>query len=134
MSLLRVRLSRIAPALTARERVVVLLHALRSGAEPDPDLLGSMPSEQMEEYNRFVALEYAANHHLAPLAHLIGLVVVHLQADHECLGLLDRCAAEAGEESIATSMRRLRADSRKSLRDEAEFYWRDLRALDIVCS
>lgn len=59
------RLSRLYPALTARERGLLVLRAYKAGEKPDPLIYHSCPSEQGRVFNRYIRLMNACNVELA---------------------------------------------------------------------
>jgi len=71
------RLDRLAPALTARERAVLVLGSLKDGRPDDPAWRNTMPPDQVSEFNRLIGLMNVANRELAL-----------------CIGLLERMTAE----------------------------------------
>jgi len=58
------RLSRLSPALTARERAILILKADRDKTHEDPSWLRTLPSEQRDEFNRLIGLMNASNKYL----------------------------------------------------------------------
>jgi len=62
------RLSRLAPALTAQERAILILEAWKAGRPEDPAWRHTMPSEQLKAFNRYIELMNQANR---VLGHLI---------------------------------------------------------------
>jgi len=62
------RLARLAPALTAQERAILILEAWKDGREEDPFWRTSMPQEQTRAFNRYIDLINTAN---PVLGHLI---------------------------------------------------------------
>src|SRR5688572_2433554 len=58
------RLSAILPALTAKERAILVLQSLKDRTPEDPKLRRSMPSEQVTEFNELITLVNACNIYL----------------------------------------------------------------------
>jgi hypothetical protein len=59
------RLSRLAPALSARERAILVLNAWKEGKEDDPSWRRTMPQNQAHEFNRYIGLMNVANRQIA---------------------------------------------------------------------
>jgi hypothetical protein len=55
------RLTRLAPALTAQERAILILEAWKDGRAEDPAWRRSMPREQANAFNRYIELMNQAN-------------------------------------------------------------------------
>jgi len=70
------RLSAILPALTAKERAILVLRSLKDRTPEDPKLRRAMPAEQTTEFNRLIVLMNACNMYL-PL--YITMVEGHTQ-------------------------------------------------------
>jgi hypothetical protein len=65
------RLSRLSPALSARERAILVLNAWKEGKEDEPSWRSTMPQNQAHEFNRLIALMNAANREVATLIRLL---------------------------------------------------------------
>jgi hypothetical protein len=59
------RLNRVYPALSARERGLLVLKAYKAGEKPDPQIYHSTPDAQAHAFNRYVHLMNACNVELA---------------------------------------------------------------------
>jgi hypothetical protein len=70
------RLDRLYPALTAKERGLLVLHAYKAGETPDPLIYRTCPSEQGPAFNRYIHLMNAMNVELATV-----LVIMREQMD-----------------------------------------------------
>ncbi len=66
------RLTRIARGLDARERVLLLHHALIEHRVPDPQIRATTPPHQYEEFNRYVTLSNGVLHTLVLLSHSLA--------------------------------------------------------------
>ncbi len=66
------RLDKLWPALTARERAVLVLRAWKEDREPDARVTWTMPDEQANEYNRLIRLMHGASE--------LGVVLMWLEA------------------------------------------------------
>jgi hypothetical protein len=58
------RLNKLMPVLTARERAILVLRALKDKTPEDPRWRSTMPSDQAKEFNRLIVLMNACNLHL----------------------------------------------------------------------
>jgi hypothetical protein len=149
--MLRSRLERLTPVLSGKERAVLIVRAKNQGVEPDPDLFQSITAEQRPEYNRYVALDYVANHQLGMIVNNAHWLTLHLQEDFERLSNLNHAAAmleeqfpdeikkqrvrqwrKAGDTTVTGFLRQLWFELRDSLLSEAESLWQELRAEQIV--
>ncbi|MBI5285334.1 MAG: hypothetical protein HY874_09595 [Chloroflexi bacterium] len=59
------RLNRLYPALTAKERGLLVLHAYKTGEQPDSLIYSTAPSSQGREFNRYIRMMNAVNIELA---------------------------------------------------------------------
>lgn len=70
------RLDRLFPALTARERGILALQAVKEGREQDPRVTSTLPREQVREFMHYVfvinSLSSELGTHLALISHLVG--------------------------------------------------------------
>src|SRR3990172_10618616 len=80
MSTLDSRLKKLMPALTARERGILVLKSLKDKTPEDPDWRYRMPSDQVREFNRYIGLMNAANVQLGHLLTFIEGQVAALEA------------------------------------------------------
>jgi len=55
------RLDKLTPALTAKERAILILRASKEGMPEDPQVRSTMPPEQALEFNRYIALMNGVN-------------------------------------------------------------------------
>jgi len=58
------RLNKLMPALSAKERAILVLRTWKEKRPQDPEWRRSMPSDQSREFNRYVTLMNACNLHL----------------------------------------------------------------------
>ena len=70
------RLDRLYPALTAKERGLLVLQAYKAGETPDRLIYSTIPSAQGAAFNRYIRLMNAVNTELTPV-----LFVLHEQID-----------------------------------------------------
>ena len=55
------RLDKLTPALTAKERAILVLRACKEGVSEDPQVRSKMPAEQAPEFNRYIGLMNGVN-------------------------------------------------------------------------
>jgi len=65
------RLDRLYPALSAKERGLLVLQAYKAGEKPDRLIYGTTPSAQAAEFNRYIRLMNACNVELATVLMVI---------------------------------------------------------------
>src|SRR5439155_21429626 len=99
MSMLRSRLERLTPALTAKERILALLRARATGLEPDPEIRRTLPDDQRREFDRYAGLLYTANVQLGALAHVTAIRAEHLEWDYGNLVRLEQGPTPMEDES-----------------------------------
>ncbi len=61
MSGKRRRLDRLYPALSAKERAILVLRALKADSEEDPEVRRTMPNSQVDSFNRYMSLIRGVN-------------------------------------------------------------------------
>lgn len=66
------RLNRLYPALTAKERALLVLQAWKEDAEEDRLVRSTMPDGQAAEFNRCIALMNGVNKHLGPFVVILN--------------------------------------------------------------
>ena len=147
MTTLRSRLGKLTPALSARQRFLLMLRARNTGA-PDPDVKRTMPHEQYEEFRVYARLWLVAN---GPLAAVLGVVEVNVHYLEQALGRLselDQAAAllvrDLGEElpkevrawrsrkhvTVPQFLQGLAGDLRAELREDLSGCWAFLRGVE----
>ncbi len=82
MSGTRARLGKLFPALTAKERAILVLKAWKEDGEEDPLVRDTMPAEQGVEFNRLIDLMNAVNRELGPYLALLHALVGRLGLRH----------------------------------------------------
>jgi hypothetical protein len=143
------RLSRLAPSLTARERVVLVIRARNAGQEPDPEVL-QMPESQRREYDQFVALCIATNVELGALLHIIQVRALTIERSlypmRICLDAAAMVEAEAGigpqpadrhwrkqaHVDSASFFRGVAEEQRHWLLNDALERWQELKAVEVA--
>jgi hypothetical protein len=145
------RLTRLTPALTAKERAILALRAHNSGIELDPDVRGKMPRDQVREYNRYAALAYIACSELGALCLVIASHVDCL--DNQCrqFEMLEEAggiiAADLGEEvdkrrvrgwrkkasvTVPQFLAAVAEDLRREVHEGLVLRWQEIRAVEVV--
>jgi hypothetical protein len=143
------RLTRLAPSLTARERVVLVIRARNAGQESDPEVL-RMPEGQRREYDRFVALCIAANVELGALFHIIQANALTIERSlypmRICLDAATQVEEDAGigpqpanrhwhrqaNVDSASFFRGIAEEQRYWLLNDALARWQELKAVEVV--
>jgi hypothetical protein len=148
------RLSKLLPALNARERAVLALRA-RNAGETEPVPRGSIPADLRHDFNRYMGLAFVAGSQFGTLVHVLQSQIDNLSVDLDRFDLLERAATmleEDDPESVAARPVRPWRQQRRSkesvtvpeflrslaaeLREEAfnvlSFRWQELRAVELV--
>ena len=113
-------LERLYPALSPKERAILILRAWKAGEEHDPQIRYTILTRQVEEYNRLIALMRGASGELAQYILLLVQTVEQLALRWAWLAsvhlaALNACAlAEAGLE--AATGRKEKAALRRALK------------------
>ena len=76
------RLERLYPALTAKERGLLVLRAYKAGQRPDPEIYHRTPSIQGPAFNRYIRLMNAVNVELATVLQILQVQVEKLDLRH----------------------------------------------------
>jgi hypothetical protein len=79
---LAARLNRLTPALSGKQRALLVIRADLDGREPDREWL-NVPSDQRREYNYFVALLFTSNNTLGTLLTSLTWIVDALEWDRD---------------------------------------------------
>ncbi len=88
------RLDKLYPALTAKERALLVLRAWKQDEEEDRQVRLTMPDGQAREFNRYIDLMNGA-YRLTPYIHVIGLHIDQLNLRYGWLLALDLWAIHA---------------------------------------
>ena len=88
MNAIERRLQKLYPALSAKERAILVLKAWKGDREPDPSVRLTMPSGQAPEYNRLIDLMDAANFQLGQYVLVIDLLLGQLDLRYAWLATL----------------------------------------------
>ena len=89
------RLDRVYPALTAKERALLLLRYYREDIDEDPAIRSTMPSTQVWEFNRLLRLISAVNTEIAYLLMLLKARATQVDLKYAWLMTLMLWAMEA---------------------------------------
>src|SRR5688572_9075800 len=98
------RLSKLMPALTAKERALLVLRALKADEDPT-EFQRSIPPEQRRDYNRYAGLAFVTQCQLGALVHVIKNQIDSLEFALQRIALLDEAAARLerdGPSAVAT--------------------------------
>jgi len=74
------RLDKLTPALTAKQRAVLILRAWKEGGPQDPQIRSSMPPEQALEFNHYIGLMNGVNVFLTFYTGVLDQALAHLDA------------------------------------------------------
>jgi len=143
---LRARLGKLAPALSAKERVLLVLKARNAGEPEDPDIRRTMPRGQVREFNRYAHLAYVANATLGPVLFTVSVHAEGIEHTRQRMALLDAAAVQLEAEhpkggapdrkkatiTVPEFLQRLARELRTDLRGELSLRWRELRALETL--
>jgi hypothetical protein len=114
------RLDRLYPALSAKERGLLVLHAYKAGETPDRLIYSTTPSGQGPAFNRYIRLMNACNSELATTLMLIREQIGKTDLKYAWFMTLCLWGLETqflGDEVLAaTKDRRLRRDVRRMMR------------------
>jgi hypothetical protein len=88
------RLDRLLPALSAKERALVVPRYQKAGKEPPQDIMSTMPAGQREEFNRLVRLMNAINCELSFALFILDEQVGQLAIKHGWLMSMTLCFDE----------------------------------------
>jgi hypothetical protein len=146
--------ARLFPALTARERAVLVRRTARAG-EATEELVRNVPPDQRLEYNRYMALVFVAEYYFANVIHLVTRQLEAFDFASTRMRLLEEAATLLEEDypdSIATEpvrawdkmqraknklittptfLRSLAQEIREDLHKELCFRWQELRGIEI---
>jgi len=82
------RLDRLYPALTAKERALLVLRAWKGDQEEDVQVRRTMPQSQAPDFNHYIHLMNAANHDLGKYITVLNLIAGQLGLKHAFLASL----------------------------------------------
>ncbi len=88
------RIDRLYPALTAKERALLVLRAWKQDEEEDRRIRLTMPSAQINEFNLYIDLLNGARE-LTPYVHAIGIMIDQMDLRYGWLLTLDLWAIHA---------------------------------------
>jgi hypothetical protein len=134
------RLDKLAPALTAKERAILILRASKEGVPQDPQIRSSMPPEQTLEFNRYIGLMNGVNIFLTFYTGILDQVLALLDARYGWLLTIHLWVLSVSDSGRKT--RRPRKDSHKGeeiaeavgtrLREGIRLRWQELRSIELV--
>jgi hypothetical protein len=131
------RLRRLSPALSAKERAVLVLRAWKEDVEPDPQMRWQMPAEQTREYNHYISLMSGANGSLAHYILVLQQMVEKVDLRYGWLLTVGLWALQIERRTPPDPEEQRRAEDLANalitnLRDGIEPLWQELRAVEIV--
>ena len=88
------RLDRLVPALSAKERALLVLRHYKEGTEAPPAITATMPPHQAQEFNRLIRLMNAANLELACVLMVVNADVRRIDLKYGWLLSLMLCCDE----------------------------------------
>jgi hypothetical protein len=91
------RLDRLTPALTAKERAILILRASKEGTPEDPELRTRMPAEQAREFNHYIGLMNGVNIFLTFYAGVLNQALAYLDARYGWLLTLHLWALDVAD-------------------------------------
>lgn len=94
------RLDRLSPGLSARERAVLSIRANLEDRHEDPAIRGTMPRDQIAEFNHLIAVGNGVLHIMFPHALVLSGDVEALQLRYAMLLLLRVVSKDAQRESV----------------------------------
>ena len=86
------RLSKLMPALSARERAALIVRAFKDDEPEDPDWRRTMPADQADELGRLIGLENAV---ASPLSSLIASLKKEVEKMTLKVTLIEECTSSA---------------------------------------
>ena len=147
---LAARLNRLTPALSGKQRALLVLRSKLDGREPDRALL-TMPADQRREYNYFISLAFVSNSTLGTLLRSLTWIVDALEENVDEYAMLARAAKmfeEAFEETpdldevrkwqkssnvtLPLFLRGLEMDVKAGGLQRLLLLWQELRGLELV--
>ena len=134
------RLDKLTPALTAKERAILILRASKEGVSEDPQVRSKMPPEQALEFNRYIGLMNGVNVFLTFYTGILDQSLALLDARYGWLLTIHLWVLGVSDSGRKT--RRPRKDSPRGeeiakavgtrLREGIQLRWRELRSTELV--
>jgi hypothetical protein len=117
--------------LTARERALLILRAIKEEGEVDPAVRFTMPYEQCQEFNHYIFLMNGVNCDLGTFTAYLSAMVGQLNLR---LGWLITVALliDCGDKWMEQHWSRLETGLKETLTDGIAQYWRQVRAVEAV--
>ncbi|MHB8376666.1 MAG: hypothetical protein ACYDEB_06890 [Dehalococcoidia bacterium] len=129
MSTSSARLDRLYPALSPKERAILVLRAWKEGREPNHRLLRSRSDRDAVEYNRIIDLLQAATGDLTQYLVIVHLLVGQLEVKFSWFLTILAWANSVRKVNRAEELAEV---VRRALVEGIARRWRELRSLDIV--
>lgn len=146
MSQLKTRLEHLGPALSAKQRFLLVVRATRAGTPVGPDPRHTMPPEQVTEFNRYCHLLWVADAFLGWLVRVNDGDLDVLEGELDLVTWLLGADGEQAKTGSAGAFRPRQGDAkprwrtvrdfalerRSSLVDKVVQRWQELRAIEMV--
>ena len=125
------RVGKMFSALTARERALLILRAIKEDGEADPAVRFTMPDEQCQEFNHYIFLMNGVNCDLGTFTAYLGAMVGQLNLR---LGWLITVALliDCGDKEMEHRWSRIETALTETLVDGIPNYWRQVKAVEAV--
>jgi hypothetical protein len=125
------RVGKMYSALTARERALLILRAIKEDGEPDQMVRFTLPDEQRQEFNHYIFLMNGVNCDLGMFTAYLSAVVGQLSLR---LGWLITVAllVDSGDKELEQQWSRIEVVLKESLADGIAENWRQVRAVEAV--
>jgi hypothetical protein len=118
-------------ALTARERVLLILRAITEGGEADPAVRFTMPDEQAQEFNHYIFLMNGVNCDLGTFTAYLSAMVGQLSLR---LGWLITVALliDCGDKGLEQRWSKIETALTETLVDGIAQNWQQVKAVEAV--
>jgi hypothetical protein len=125
------RVGKMFSALTARERVLLILRAIKEGGEADPAVRFTMPDEQCQVFNHYIFLMNGVNCDLGTFTAYLSAMVGQLNLR---LGWLITVALlnDCGDNGMERRWSKIETALTETLVDGIAQYWRQVKAVEAV--
>ena len=125
------RVGKMLSVLTARERVLLILRAIKEDGEADPAVRFTMPDEQRQEFNHYIFLMNGVNCDLGTFTAYLSAMVGQLNLR---LGWLITVALliDCSDKGMERRWRRIETALTETLVDGIAQYWRQVKAVEAV--
>lgn len=118
--------------LTARERGLLVLQALKDGKDEDPQVKLAMPDSQVDTFNRLIALLNGTNLHLGPYVLLIKSLVDQTSLRVGWLMTVTLLGIRDEKEKSLSLVAEVTEALIEHLKSGVAFQWQELRAVELA--